>query len=92
MNENYLAKWLNNELSEEEQKAFEASAEYASYQKIAEASKQLKAPEFDTAASWKAITATREKKETKVIPLFTWQKVMRYAAVFALLVTATFSI
>ena len=34
MQENYLAKWLNNDLSEEELAVFKKSAEYASYEKL----------------------------------------------------------
>ena len=47
MQENYLAKWLNNELSEEELAAFKRSEEYASYQKIVRAADALEAPSFD---------------------------------------------
>lgn len=52
MEENHLAKWLNGELSEEERKAFEASADYALYKRIAEESTQLRAPEFEAEEVW----------------------------------------
>ena len=47
MQENYLAKWLNNDLSGEELAAFKKSAEYASYEKLINVSDSLKAPDFD---------------------------------------------
>ena len=39
MQENYLAKWLNNDLTEEELAVFKKSAEYASYEKLMEVSR-----------------------------------------------------
>jgi hypothetical protein len=47
MQENYLAKWLNNDLSEDELAVFKKSAEYASYEKLMEVSGTLEAPDFD---------------------------------------------
>ncbi len=43
----FLARWLNNELSEEERTSFEESPEYQSYQKILLGTAQLLAPSFD---------------------------------------------
>ena len=45
MEDNYLAKWLNNELSKEELEEFKKSGEYASYQRIVDAADQLEAPQ-----------------------------------------------
>ena len=47
MQENYLAKWLNGELTEEELADFKKSDAYASYVKIRTASENLEAPDFD---------------------------------------------
>jgi len=47
MQENYLAKWLNNELTEVELAEFKKSDEYASYKRILEATNTLEAPDFD---------------------------------------------
>ena len=41
MQENYLAKWLNNELSEAELSEFKKSDEYATYQRILDTSNTL---------------------------------------------------
>jgi ferric-dicitrate binding protein FerR (iron transport regulator) len=85
MRENYLAKWLNNELSKEELAEFKKSAEFASYQKIAEASQELKAPEFSVDHAWNAFKERELSKETKVIPLNPFKPFLRVAAVIALL-------
>ena len=55
MQENYLAKWLNNELTETELAEFKNSDEYASYQRILEASSTLEAPDFDVDDAYKAL-------------------------------------
>lgn len=51
MQENYLSKWLNNELSDEELAAFEKTKEFASYQKLLDATTGMKGPYFDVEAS-----------------------------------------
>lgn len=92
MQENYLAKWLNNELSEEELAVFKESAEYASYQRIVEASNRIEAPNFDEKRAWGAISARTEKKfeKPKVIALSPYKKFLRVAAVLVLLLTGSY--
>lgn len=85
MQENYLAKWLNNELSEEELAEFKKSAEYASYQRIVDASKGMKAPEFDVDQAWASFKGSNLKEETKVVPLNLFKSFLRVAAVIAVL-------
>ncbi|MGB5237119.1 MAG: FecR domain-containing protein [Flavobacteriaceae bacterium] len=85
MQENYLAKWLNNELSEEELKEFKNSEEYASYQRILAASDQLEAPEFDTDMAWKDFHDRRHAHKPKVVKMRPIQKMMRIAAAIAVL-------
>ena len=90
MRENYLAKWLNNELSEQELAEFKQSAEYASYQKIAESASKLEAPDFHVE---RALTAFKERnlsKETKVIPLQPFKQFLRVAAAIAVLMTGAY--
>ena len=55
MEENYLAKWLNGELSDQERIAFENSEEFATYQRIAKESSLLKAPDFHQNEVWNKI-------------------------------------
>jgi ferric-dicitrate binding protein FerR (iron transport regulator) len=80
MEENYtLAKWLNNELEGEELKAFEASEDFAVYQKIKQYSGELTTPAFDDD---KMLQTILQRKKNKTISI---QKVLlRIAAVFIL--------
>lgn len=90
MEENYLAKWLNNELSEEELAAFKSTAEYASYRKILEVSGSLEAPDFDVE---KALADFRQKqlpKEVKVIRMKPVHKIMRVAAAIAVIFVVSY--
>lgn len=84
MEENYLAKWLNNELSEEELAQFKQTAEYASYQRIVAATEQMSAPDFNENATWDAIKATQDQAAPKVIGLNPFKPFLRVAAVIAL--------
>lgn len=80
MEENYtLVKWLNNELEGEELKAFEASEDFAVYQKIKHYSAELKTPDFNDDKMLQNILKT--KKSNKI----SMQKVvLRIAAVLIL--------
>jgi len=90
MQENYLAKWLNNELSEEELAEFKKSAEYASYQKIADASKKMQGPEFNMDQAWQRFKGNKGAKDTKVIPLHPFKQFLRVAAVIAVLLCGSY--
>ena len=85
MQENYLAKWLNNELTEAELKEFKNSEEYAAYMRIIEASAELKAPEFDMDKAWNDFREQRENRGTKVVRMRPVQKLMRLAAAVAVI-------
>lgn len=60
MEENYLAKWLNGELSEAEEKAFRDTPEYHTYNRIAQTSAQLEAPAFDMEQALNRARSTQE--------------------------------
>ncbi|TLF43306.1 FecR family protein [Maribacter aurantiacus] len=91
MQENYLAKWLSNELTEAELEAFKKSEEYATYQRIAETSKELRAPEFDREKAWERLQASKESQESaKVITLSPFKAFLRVAAVIAVLLTGAY--
>ncbi len=90
MQENYLAKWLNNELSEEELAEFKKSAEYASYQRIVDTSKGMKAPEFDVDQAWTSFRNANMEKEPKVLPLHPFKSFLRIAAVIAVLLAGSY--
>jgi transmembrane sensor len=83
MEENYtLAKWLNNQLSENELATFMATPEYVQYEKIKNYSAQLKAPDFDEDKILGNVFKS-EKIAPKVLPLYKkW--LPRVAAIFVL--------
>ncbi len=92
MQENYLAKWLNGELTESELADFEASEEYTAYKKIVEASNKMEAPNFDTDAAWNTFKErdTKSNSVTKVVPLQPYKQFLRIAAVIAVLLTGSY--
>ncbi|SDM77852.1 FecR family protein [Kriegella aquimaris] len=90
MQENYLAKWLNNELTETELSEFKKSDTYASYQRIAEASTHLEAPEFDIEGSLMAIKNQQILNEPKVVRLHPFKKFLRVAAAVVILITGSY--
>ncbi|GMN10892.1 FecR family protein [Croceitalea sp. MTPC9] len=90
MQENYLAKWLNNELSETELSEFKKSDEYASYMKILDASKQLEAPNFDIDSAYKSFKNAQDAEPIKVVPLRPFKSFLRVAAAIAVLITGSY--
>ena len=90
MQENYLAKWLSGELSEQELQEFEASEAYASFQKLKEASSGLQAPDFDVDQALLRFKEEHMAKEPKVISLNPFRKFLRVAAVIAILLTGSY--
>lgn len=90
MEDNYtLAKWLNNELEGDELKAFEASEEFADYQKIKEYSAQLKTPDFEEDKILKTVLS-QKKKGQKVITSKK-SRLFKIAAVLVLSIGITFA-
>ncbi|WP_421806642.1 FecR domain-containing protein [Flagellimonas sp.] len=90
MQENYLAKWLNGELSEQELREFEASEAYASFQKLKEASSGLQAPDFDVDQALLRFKEEHMAKAPKVISLNPFRKFLRVAAFIAILLTGSY--
>ncbi len=90
MQENYLAKWLNNELTEVELAEFKKSDEYASYQRILEAAKTLEAPDFDIENALEALNNKRMLQETKVVQLNPFKKFIRVAAAVVILIMGSY--
>ncbi|WP_324023600.1 FecR domain-containing protein [Maribacter sp. BPC-D8] len=90
MQDNYLAKWLNDELNEAELVEFKKSEAYDTYQKIKASAAQLESPEFDMDKAWASIEETKSVEETKVFILSPFKKFLRVAAVVAVLLTASF--
>lgn len=82
-----LAKWLNNELDEKELKAFMATPEYATYNRIMEYSAQLTVPEADMDALYARIEANKNRP-VKVRTLSPW--IGRIAAMLILMLGVTY--
>ena len=90
MQENYLAKWLNNELTEEELAIFKETKEYASYLKLREATDNLVAPDFDMAKAWEDLNKHKATTKSKVIKLNPYKKYLGIAAAIAAIFVASF--
>ncbi len=90
MQENHLAKWLNNELSEAELSEFKNSDTYASHERIANATNSLEGPDFDSEEALLAFKNKRELQNTKVIQLNPFKKFLRVAAAIAILLTGSY--
>ncbi len=90
MQENYLAKWLTNELSEEELAEFKRSEAYASYKKIAETAGSLEGPSFDMERALHDIKNSRTAQGPKVIRLHPAKYIMRIAAAVTVLFAASY--
>jgi len=90
MQENYLAKWLNNDLSEEELAVFKKSAEYASYEKLMEVSGTLEAPDFDMDKALNDLNNNKLNKDVKVIKMNPMRKLWRVAAAIAVIFVASY--
>ncbi len=90
MQENYLAKWLNNELTEEELAAFKKTAEYASYVRLLAASGKLEGPDFDVEKALSELRNKRPDKEVKVVRLRPYKRILRVAAAIAVLLAVSY--
>ena len=90
MQENHLAKWLNNNLTEAELAEFKKSDEYASYERIIAASDQLKAPDFNADEALMAIKNQRTLQDTKVVQLHPFKKFIRIAAAAAVIIFGSY--
>lgn len=90
MQENYLAKWLNNDLSEEELAEFKKSAEYASYEKLIDVSGTLRAPDFDVDKALNDFKNNNPQKDVKVIKMNPMRRILRIAAAIAVIFVASY--
>ncbi len=90
MQENYLAKWLNNELTEAELAEFKKSDEYASYQRILEASSTLEAPSFNVESALEAVKNRRTLQKSKVVQLKPFKRFLRVAAAVIIIMVGSY--
>ncbi len=80
--EELIKKWLDNELSVEELKAFQRLEEYDSYVKLSEKAKQFKAPDFDSSEAYKRMEPIIEHKRTQKSLLIRLRPIAQIAAIF----------
>lgn len=90
MKENYLAKWLNNELSAEELEKFRATPEFRSYERIAAAASHLEGPAFDTEVALERLKESRRNPGGRVVAMRPWVRWMSAAAAVILLVGSAY--
>ena len=89
MEENYeLAKWLADEMTDSELKAFQETPEYATYNKIANYSSQLKSPAFDDKKLYQNVV--ENKKSAPKVVSFHKSKWLRIAALLVVFLSLTF--
>lgn len=84
-NEKYIEKWLNDSLSEEEQRVFEATDDYKSIFRLEKTLQKFKAPDFDVQDELNKLTV-RKKSAGKVVKLNWLQPMIRVAAVVAMVI------
>ncbi|HDZ14944.1 hypothetical protein LCGC14_0703320 [marine sediment metagenome] len=90
MQENYLAKWLNGDLNEEELKEFKNSEEYPTYKRIVDATTDLKAPIFDSETSYSAVRNRLELNGSKIVKLHPFRNFLRVAAAAAVIMVGAY--
>jgi ferric-dicitrate binding protein FerR (iron transport regulator) len=90
MQENHLAKWLNNELSAEELSEFKNSEAYASYERIIAASGSLKGPDFDVDEALMAFRNKQTLQDPKVVQLRPYKRFLQVAAAVVILLVGSY--
>ena len=88
MEENYLAKWLDGELTEAEEQAFRKMPEFRTYQRIVRESGKLKAPHFDTEKALARALEARGSEDGKVVRLRLFGRWLSAAAAVVLFMAA----
>ena len=61
-NEEYIAKWLDGTLSEEEKRTFEASEDFKEIEKMLKATQSFKAPDYDVQSELERFNNTKPKR------------------------------
>ena len=90
MKENYLAKWLNDELSEEELAAFRETPEFESYQRIVQTASQLRGPDFDVEQGLSKVRGAGQKQKGRVVRLTSYGSLWKVAAAIVVLLGITY--
>lgn len=85
--EDYIKKWLEGTLTEEDERAFKGSEQQKSLDRLSRALPAFKAPEYDVAAELSRLEQARTSKAEagRVVPMKWMKSLLRVAAVFVLL-------
>lgn len=84
-NNKYIEKWLNNSLSEEEQRLFENTPDYQSLIKLDNTLIKFKAPEYDVKSELARLNKQKESTG-KVVKVSWFQPMVRVAAVIVMII------
>ena len=88
----FLARWLNNELTSEELKAFEATEDFTLYNKILQGTTQLEGPSFDENQAFTELKDKRANRNTIKRSSTKWFKYGIAASVIFLIGFISFSL
>jgi len=84
-NEEYIKKWVEGTLGEEERKVFEQTDTYHSLKKLSESLQGFKAPEYHVQKEWDRLQLKRSDKGK--VKILNWiNPLLRLAAVFVILI------
>ncbi len=90
-NHDYIKKWLNDTLRDDEKRMFEQTDEYRSLERLSKALISFKAPEYNPQSEFQRIqTAKHSRKAEKVIAMPWLQPLLRVAAVLLILTGSYF--
>lgn len=87
--EDYIKKWLEGTLTEEEQSVFRKTEDYAVLRKLSESLKSFRAPEFDVTAEYERLKA-RKASMGKTVAVDWFRQVLKVAAVLFVLAGSYF--
>jgi transmembrane sensor len=89
MKQEYIKKWLEGSLSEQEKKEFEKTEAFKSLQKLSDALQEFQAPEYETEAELTKLKAKRSRTQKGKTVRVNWMKpFLQVAAALVILVGA----
>lgn len=86
MNEEYVKKWLDDSLTEEEKAYFQQTEEYKNLQKLDNSLKAFKAPEYDTEAGFDRLLREKSSKKGKVVRVNILNPLLKVAAALIIMI------
>lgn len=89
-NEDYIKKWLDGTLNQEEKASFEKSEAYRSLKKLSDALMSFQPPEYNAEAGYHSLTSRRPVKKGQVITLNRLRPFLKAAAVFLMIAGSYF--